>query len=72
MKTLIVDRIEGQYIICEDLEQKFFAIDTSEVPAGTVPGTVLQISDEGVIVIDKEETEKRRQRILSKQNKLKN
>lgn len=72
MKTLIVDRNEGQYTICEDLEQKLFAIDTSEVPEGTIPGTVLQISDEGTIVIDKEETEKRKQRMLSKQNKLKN
>ena len=70
MKTLIVDRFEGQYTVCEDKEQKFFAIDTSEMPSDATPGTVICINDDGVITVDAEETERRKKRIVGKQNKL--
>lgn len=70
MKKLIIDRYEGTYTICEDKDQKYFAIETAEMPADAKPGCVIIISDEGVISIDEEETQRRRERILAKQNKL--
>ena len=70
MKKLIIDRYEGTYTICEDKDQKYFAIETAEMPADTKPGCVIIISDDGVISIDEEETKRRRERILAKQNKL--
>ena len=70
MKKLIVDRYEGTYTICEDKDQKYFAIDTSEMPVDAKPGSVIIISDDGVISVDEEETNRRRERILAKQRKL--
>ena len=29
MKQLIIDRFEGKFAICEDAEEKYFAIETS-------------------------------------------
>lgn len=72
MRKLVVDRYEGQYTVCEDSEQKYFAIDTGEMPSGTVPGSVIIINDDGTITLDEEETKQRRERILKKQNKLYN
>ena len=34
MRILVIDRFEGTYAICEDKDQKFFAIETNELPAG--------------------------------------
>ncbi len=70
MRKLIVDRYEGQYTVCEDGEQKLFAIETSDMPAEAIPGTVIAISDDGDISVDAEETKQRKERIISKQNKL--
>lgn len=70
MKQLIIDRYEGKYAICEDGEQKYFAIDFSELPEGAKPGCVLEITDEGVLNLNPGETERRRQRILEKQRRL--
>ena len=72
MKKLIVDRYEGQFTICEEpKEKKFFAIETSEMPKDAKPGTVIVISDDGIISVDLEETKRRAERILNKQNKAK-
>ena len=69
MKQLIIDRFEGKYAICEDKDQKYFAIEAQELPQGAKAGCVLQITDEGELVLDEEETQRRRQRILDKQRK---
>ena len=71
MKLLIVDRWEGPYVICEDFGQKLFAIEISEVPKDAKAGSVIRISDEGEISVDEQETEKRRETLLDKQNRLK-
>ena len=72
MKKLIVDRYEGQFTICEEpKEKKYFAIETSEMPKEAKPGTVIVISDDGIISVDLEETKRRAERILNKQNKAK-
>lgn len=70
MKQLIIDRYEGKYAICEDQDQKYFAIELSELPEGAKPGFVLVISDQGELGLDLEETERRRQRILEKQRRI--
>ena len=69
MKQLIIDRFEGKYAICEDKDQKYYAIEVQELPQGAKAGCVLQITDEGELVLDEEETQRRRQRILDKQRK---
>ena len=69
MKQLIIDRFEGKYAICEDKDQKYYAIEAQELPPGAKAGCVLQITDEGELLLDEEETQRRRQRILDKQRK---
>lgn len=72
MKKLIVDRYEGPYTICEEpKEKKFYGIETTEMPANAKPGTVIIISDDGVITIDEAETKRRIERIKGKQSDLK-
>lgn len=53
MRTLTIDRLEGIYAICEDENQKFFAIELSELPKGAKAGDVLSVNDEeGTLSID--------------------
>ena len=70
MRILVIDRFEGTYAICEDKDQKFFAIETNELPAGATEGTVLEIDDEGVIRVNEEKTAARRSKIKKLQDKL--
>ena len=70
MKKMIIDRFDGVYAICEDKDKAFFAIEQTELPAGAKTGDVLVITDDGVLQIDKEETQRRRRRVLEKQKKL--
>lgn len=69
MKQLIIDRFEGKYAICEDEEQRYFAIETAELPEGAGEGVVLKITDEGELLLDQEETQARRERIAMKQRR---
>lgn len=69
MKLLIVDRFEGIYAICEDEEQKYFAIETKDLPEGAKEGSVLRITDEGELLLDNEAAFARRERIADKQRK---
>ena len=70
MRILVIDRFEGAYAICEDKDQKYFAIDTGELPAGAVEGSVLEIVEEGTIHINEEKTAARRSKIKKLQDKL--
>lgn len=70
MKTLIIDRFEGTYAICEDEEKKFFAIETAELPKEAGEGDVLEISDDGNLSVNAEKTQARRGRIRKKQDRL--
>lgn len=70
MKKITIDRFDGIYAICEDKDKAFFAIEINELPKGAKAGDVLQITDEGTLEIDEEETQRRRQRVLEKQKKL--
>lgn len=69
MKQLSIDRFEGKFAICEDPEEKYYAIETSELPEGAKEGDVLRITDEGELLIDEGETRARRERIAAKQRR---
>ena len=69
MKQLSIDRFEGKFAICEDSEEKYYAIETSELPEGANEGDVLRITDEGELLIDEGETRARRERIAAKQRR---
>ena len=69
-KHLIIDRFEGKYAICEDAEQKYFAIETAELPPDAKEGSVLLISDEGALSLDTVETEHRRKEMAGKQRRV--
>lgn len=70
MKTLIIDRFEGTFAICEDKDQKMFGIEVNELPRGVKEGDVLDISDDGVITVNREKTDARRAKIKKMQDKL--
>jgi len=71
MKQVSVDRFEGKFAICEDKEGKFFAIETSELPKDAAEGTVLKIDDDaGILTIDQEETDRRREKNRKLQNRV--
>ena len=70
MRILVIDRFEGTYAICEDKDQKFFAIETNELPAGATEGTVLEIDDEGVLHTKEEKRGARRPKTKKLQDKL--
>ena len=54
MKQLVIDRLDGKYAICTDSDQKFYAIELPELPQGAKAGSVLHITDEGELLLDKE------------------
>ncbi|MCH5353473.1 MAG: DUF3006 domain-containing protein [Acutalibacter sp.] len=66
-RYLVIDRFEGKYAICEDAEQKYFAIETAELPPDAKEGSVLLISDEGTLFLDAAETDRRRKEMAEKQ-----
>ena len=70
MRQLIIDRFEGKYAICEDEEKRAFAIELSELPEKVKAGAVIEISDDGELRYNEEETLKRKERIKNKQNRL--
>ncbi|MDD6174966.1 MAG: DUF3006 domain-containing protein [Firmicutes bacterium] len=70
MKMLSVDRFEGNYVICEDSEKKFFAIEKAEAPAGIAEGDILRITDDGAIEIDREETARRKKSVAARQQRV--
>lgn len=71
MKTLTIDRFEGTYAICEDSDEKFFAIEISELPQGAAEGDVLNVDDaEGTLSINTEATAQKRSKAKKLQDKL--
>ena len=70
MKYLTVDRMEGNYVICEDADKKMFAIEIAEAPNGVKEGDVLVISDDGELSINVQETARRRSKIKKMQDSV--
>lgn len=71
MKTLIIDRFEATYAICEDSDKKFFAIEVSELPKGALEGDVLDVDDtEGTLSINVDATTQKRLKAKKLQEKI--
>jgi len=64
MKTLIVDRIEADFAVCEIEEGSFTDIPLKALPNGVKEGDVIKIS------VEAEETEKRKSNINNLMNNL--
>ncbi|MDE5996298.1 MAG: DUF3006 domain-containing protein [Eubacterium sp.] len=64
MKTLIVDRIEADFAVCEIEEGNFADIPLKALPNGVKEGDVIKIS------VETEETEKRKKNINNLMNSL--
>lgn len=63
MRKLIIDRLEGIYAICEDENQKYYAIELSELPKGAKAGDVLAVNDEeGTLSVDAEASAARKKK----------
>ena len=71
MKVLSIDRFEGNFAICQELDTgKLFGIERQELPKKAREGDVLEISEEGEISINEEMTRQRRQKITSRQKSM--
>lgn len=67
---LRIDRFEGDYALCEDNRAcGIVHVPLAELPAAVKEGDLLAFTD-GKYVVDKEATERLRQRILEKQRSL--
>lgn len=67
--TYSVDRIEGAYAVLVGETEPDLTVLLSELPEGVKEGAVLRLQD-GVYVLDAEEQQRRRSRILALQEKL--
>lgn len=70
MRTLTIDRFEGKFAICEDMDEKYFGIDLAELPQGAKEGDILEISEDGTLSINVDATKARRDKIKKKQDSL--
>lgn len=57
--NVIIDRFEGNYVVCEKEDRTMMDIKSSSIPSEAKEGDVLSIID-GAITIDIEGSEKRR------------
>ncbi|MDF2609135.1 MAG: hypothetical protein K0R92_609 [Lachnospiraceae bacterium] len=69
MKELIVDRFEGNCVVCETLEKKIITLPISEIPDNTKEGDIL-LYKQGRYIIDINESDTRKERIKKKMNQL--
>ncbi len=68
---LSIDRFEGAYVICQDDNEKLYAIEKKEIPDEAIPGDILSIDENtGELKVDKKETKIRKEKIKSLQDKL--
>lgn len=65
METITIERIEGDIVVCEREDMTTIDIPISELPADIKVGNVLIIANDGSMSIDKEEEERRRDRIFN-------
>lgn len=68
MRKLIADRIEGNFVVCENDKGEYEDIQLNKIH-GVKAGDVICF-DGKKYVIDKAETESRRKKIISLQNDL--
>lgn len=65
MKFLSVDRIEKNYIICEDENRNSHVIPVKKLPSDLKEGNIVSLNKEGEIKTDKRKTEIRKNIILN-------
>lgn len=68
--TLSIDRFEGKYAICAGDNTRTYALEIKELPAGAKEGDILQVTETGDLVIDRQETANRRAAANNLQNKI--
>jgi hypothetical protein len=59
---VVIDRFEGNYAVCEKEDRTMINIDKAKVPCDAKEGDVLIIK-ENEIIVDKEATLKRKEKI---------
>lgn len=68
-KEIVVDRIEGEFAVCEMPDEREKAIPLSSLPEGVKEGSVLDFIN-GAYVINKEKEKERRKSNFDLQNQL--
>ena len=67
---VIIDRFEGKFAICEKEDRKMIRIEKAKMPSEVQEGDVLNITENNIIVMDKEETMRRKKEIEDLTNDL--
>lgn len=67
---LSIVRFSEDYAICEDDNQKLYEIKKSNLPPNAKPGDIMNLSLDGALFIDVDETMRRKRRIKMLQDKL--
>lgn len=70
MMFLSIDQFDGEYAVCQDDDEKLYEIKRSLLPPNSKPGDILKTDDCQIFIIDIEETQRRKNIILSLQRKL--
>lgn len=71
MTTLIIDRIEGNFAVCEREDRAMQDIDRSKIPVEAKEGDVLRIDEKtDTITIDREETARRKEALKKQMDNL--
>jgi len=71
MKTLIIDRFEGNFAVCERENRAMQDIERSNIPAEAKEGDVLRIDEKtDTITIDREETARRKEDLKKQMENL--
>lgn len=60
---VIIDRFEGDYAVCEKEDQEMIDVKKKWIPLEAKPGDVLIMKKGQPIILGKEETDTRKQRI---------
>ena len=69
MQRLSVDRIENNFVICEDEDGKIVKLDKHNLPENISEGDIIDIDGE-IIKLNLVEKEQRQNRIMSLQEEL--
>lgn len=78
MRTLCIDRFEGNFAVCEELLEhpvkakdiRYFGIEKNELPQGAAEGSVLLVKDDGTLLLDQKQTDARRAKAMKLQRNL--
>lgn len=60
MQKFFIDRFEGSYAVCETVDRNQQLLESCLLPEGAKEGDCIEIAEDGSILINVEETEKRR------------